>query len=92
MITIRTYRCTDADCPPERRWLARLERDLPVPAGKPPQVSGTVVFAATAEDVAVKARAGVEAEEAMLRQRQAGREKAQAATAARRAERAGAAQ
>ncbi|WFT77754.1 MULTISPECIES: hypothetical protein [unclassified Methylobacterium] len=75
MTTIRTCAGMDEDCPPERRWIARLGKEIPAVAGRAFAPSAIVVFAADPEELLAKARAAV-AEEAMLARRQAAREAA----------------
>ncbi|GJE01460.1 hypothetical protein [Methylobacterium isbiliense] len=58
---ISVFVCANADCPPDRLWLARIERGT----------TATTVFAPTQADVRVKAEAAVAAEQE--RARRAGR-------------------
>lgn len=55
---IRIYVDTGADCPPDRLWLARIERGATV---------ATTLFAGTQSEVRAKAEAAVAAEQERAR-------------------------
>jgi hypothetical protein len=60
---VRHYVCMDDDCPPERKWLARLEKEIPTPAGKAPAHTATVIFASDPDELLPKVQQAL-AEEA----------------------------